>query len=92
VRPVLSRHNSDVSLASRALNEEEGRMHRFGQKFRRDILQDHGGAKEEKEMPLHLQMLRALVEGLGGDEIKSKSPASPLSPPFLYKENIANKS
>ena len=27
LRPALSRHNSDVSLASRALNEEEGRMH-----------------------------------------------------------------
>ncbi len=37
-RPMLSRHNSDVSLASKALSEEEGRMHRFGQKFRRDIV------------------------------------------------------
>lgn len=37
-RPMLSRHNSDVSLASKAQTQEEGRMHRFGQKFRRDIV------------------------------------------------------
>lgn len=36
--PILLRHNSDVSLASKALGLEEGRMHRFGQKVRRDIL------------------------------------------------------
>ncbi|OBU00840.1 hypothetical protein VE01_01298 [Pseudogymnoascus verrucosus] len=32
-RPILSRHNSDVSLASKALSQEEGRMLRFGAKF-----------------------------------------------------------
>ncbi|KAG9232828.1 hypothetical protein BJ875DRAFT_442789 [Amylocarpus encephaloides] len=77
LRPVLSRHNSDVSLASRALNEEEGRMHRFGQQFRRDILKPesedhrHGTIGTENE-PKHLQVLRAMVEGLGGEEIRQK--------------------
>ena len=40
-RPILSRHNSDVSLASKALSQEEGRMLRFGAKF---------GGEEEGEM------------------------------------------
>lgn len=77
VRPVLSRHNSDVSLASRALSQEEGRMHRFGQKIRRDILkpesQDHlhGTDGTEKEAA-HLQYLRKMVEDMGGDLIKRK--------------------
>ena len=77
VRPVLSRHNSDVSLASRALSQEEGRMHRFGQKFRRDILkpdtEDHAhGTTGAEEQPLHLKYLRAMVEGIGGEELKHK--------------------
>jgi hypothetical protein len=74
---MLSRHNSDVSLASRALSQEEGRMHRFGQQFRRDILkpesEDHAhGTTGREEQPAHLRMLRAMVEGLGGEEIKNK--------------------
>ena len=36
--PKPSRHNSDVSLAARALSLEEGRIHRLGQNLRRDIL------------------------------------------------------
>ncbi|CZR53437.1 probable GIP3 Glc7-interacting protein whose overexpression relocalizes Glc7p from the nucleus [Phialocephala subalpina] len=77
IRPMLSRHNSDVSLASRALSQEEGRMHRFGQQFRRDILkpdlEDHEhGTTGREEQPRHLQLLRAMVDGLGGEEIKNK--------------------
>jgi hypothetical protein len=77
LRPMLSRHNSDVSLASRALSQEEGRMHRFGQQFRRDILKPEGedhahGTSGKEEYPQHLQMLRGMVEGLGGEEIKQK--------------------
>jgi hypothetical protein len=77
VRPVLSRHNSDVSLASRALSQEEGRMHRFGQKFRRDILKPEGEDHEHgttgfEEQPRHLKLLRAMVDGLGGDEIRRR--------------------
>ena len=52
-------------------------MHRFGQKFRRDILkpelEDHAhGTTGREEQPAHLQMLRAMVEGLGGEEIKAR--------------------
>ncbi|OCK80574.1 RNI-like protein [Lepidopterella palustris CBS 459.81] len=35
---LRSRHNSDVSLASRALSLEEGRIHRLGQRVRNEIL------------------------------------------------------
>lgn len=77
LHPVLSRHNSDVSLASRALSQEEGRMHRFGQKFRRDILKPEGpdhehGTTGQEDTPKHLQLLRAMVEGLGGEELRRK--------------------
>lgn len=70
--PVLSRHNSDVSLASKALSQEEGRMHRFGQKFRRDIIkaEDESGSPSPEERPVQLQRLRALIDGLGGDEVR----------------------
>ncbi|KAF2503269.1 RNI-like protein [Lophium mytilinum] len=34
---IRSRHNSDVSLASRALSMEEGRIHRLGQRVRAEI-------------------------------------------------------
>jgi len=77
LKPVLSRHNSDVSLASRALSQEEGRMHRFGQKFRRDILKPEGedhehGATGREVLPMNLQVLRAFVDGRSGEEIRKK--------------------
>lgn len=77
IKPTLSRHNSDVSLASKALSQEEGRMLRFGQKFRRDILkpeqEDHMPADSEREvLAPHLEMLRSMIDGLGGDEIRRK--------------------
>jgi hypothetical protein len=77
IQPTLSRHNSDVSLASKALSQEEGRMLRFGQKFRRDILkpeqEDHMLADSEHEvLAPHLEMLRSMIDGLGGDEIRRK--------------------
>lgn len=80
VRPVLSRHNSDVSIASRALAQEEGRMHRYSQKVRRDILKPSPDSptsssktpqEENKvEEPRHIQMLRSMIEGIEGEEIK----------------------
>lgn len=93
LRPSLSRANSDVSLASRAQTEEEGRMHRAGQQFRRDLLKppipesaesspasslvsrsseqskDPNNQDVQRE-PLHLRMIRVLVEEAGGEEIR----------------------
>lgn len=75
--PTLSRHNSDLSLASKALSQEEGRMHRFGQKFRRDILKsDHenqeNGTVENEILAPHLEMLRSMVNELAGEEIRHR--------------------
>ncbi|QDS76189.1 hypothetical protein FKW77_008157 [Venturia effusa] len=42
-RPFLSRHNSDVSLAARALSIEEAQVHRMGQKVKRELLSPSGG-------------------------------------------------
>ncbi|PMD15536.1 cell wall biogenesis protein-like protein Mhp1 [Hyaloscypha hepaticicola] len=77
LRPVLSRHNSDVSLASRALSQEEGRMHRFGQQFRRDMVNpdiEHGPTSTpgSQDQPMHMKLLRAMVEGTSGEEIKNR--------------------
>lgn len=83
-RPVLrSRLNSDVSVASRALALEEGRIHRIGQKVRRDILRPQqeqaqtleggevqGGVAQQEEEQGHLVGLRARLEGLSGEEMR----------------------
>jgi hypothetical protein len=37
-RTLRSRHNSDVSLASRHMSQEEGRLHRFGHRVRTGLL------------------------------------------------------
>ena len=73
IHPTLSRHNSDVSLASKALSQEEGRMHRFGQKFRRDLLDDQTIDPDDptRSAP-HLRLLRGLVDELEGDDLKRK--------------------
>jgi hypothetical protein len=41
-KALRSRHNSDVSLASRALSLEEGRIHRLGHRVRTEILNASG--------------------------------------------------
>ena len=74
---ALPRRESDISLAVKAQTEEEGRMLRLGQQWRRDVLHRENGdhveaAKETKETALHLQLLRAMVDGLDGDEIKQR--------------------
>ena len=77
VKVPMSRHNSDVSLASRFLTQEEGQMHRFGQQIRRDVLRPqshdyaHGTTGHEVEAE-HLQELRARIEQLSGNEIKER--------------------
>ena len=71
--PVL-RHNSEVSLASRHLDQEEGTMHRFGQQLRRDLFPPqtldyaHGTTGHEEEAQ-HLKAIREKLEHLDGDDI-----------------------
>lgn len=76
IRIPMQHHGSDVSLASRQA-QEEGRMHKFGQRMRRDILRPetldyaHGTTGQEIEAS-HLKALRSRLENLKGEEIREK--------------------
>ena len=77
LRPAsLSHRTSSTSLASRQA-QEEGRMHRFGQKLRRDILRPemedhaHGTTGAEEDAP-YLKELRRRLEHIEGPEIQDK--------------------
>ncbi|KAF2087377.1 RNI-like protein, partial [Saccharata proteae CBS 121410] len=73
---LRSRHNSDVSLASRAQTLEEGRIHRLGQSVRREILRPqtadylHGTTGMEGPEPRHLEVLREQLFRLSGEELR----------------------
>ena len=74
----LSRTPSNASLAAKALTHEEGRMLRFGQSLRRDILKPtgtddyaHGTSVDDPPEPEHLAALRAKLEQLQGEEIRT---------------------
>lgn len=83
----ISRRDSDVSLASRQA-QEEGRMHRLGQRMRREILRPqtldhaHGTTGEEPEAE-YLRELRERLERIPGDEIRQKFQE--LGPEGLFK-------
>lgn len=77
-RPAVSRHNSDVSLASRALAIEEGHLHRLGQRMRRSIVDSPSSAlaPEDESTPWKVEEERRLkalaqkVEAITGPELK----------------------
>ncbi|KAF2140615.1 uncharacterized protein K452DRAFT_309741 [Aplosporella prunicola CBS 121167] len=75
---LRSRHNSDVSLASRAQTLEEGRIHRLGQSVRREILRPqiedhlHGTTGTEPPEPQHLAALREQLFTMSGDELRHR--------------------
>ena len=88
IRPSsLSRRSSSPSLASRQA-QEEGRMHRFGQRIKRDILrpetQDyaHGTTGTEVEAE-YLKDLRRRIESFEGSEIKDK--VERMGPEAVYE-------
>ncbi|KAL9056437.1 MAG: hypothetical protein Q9162_002918 [Coniocarpon cinnabarinum] len=75
--PFDSRRASVASIAARAQTQEEGQMHRFGQKIRRDVLPPRGTddflhktSSRDPAEPEYLQALRKRLEQLGGDEIR----------------------
>lgn len=77
IRPAsVSRRTSSPNLASRQA-QEEGRMHRFNQRIKRDILRPetedhaHGTTGTESEAQ-HLQDLRRRLEAFEGGEIKER--------------------
>ena len=76
VKPSMSRHDSDVSLASKHLAHEEGRIHRLGQQVRRDMLRpqlENGSPAPSTDVSSdHLQKLRTKLEAMSGQEIIDK--------------------
>ncbi|KAI0997639.1 hypothetical protein K3495_g10549 [Podosphaera aphanis] len=68
-RPADSWLSSEILVASR---EEEGQIHRFGQKLKRDFPKpDEGDKVNQNTYPVNLELLRELVEGVGGEELKN---------------------
>ena len=74
----LSRTDSNQSLA-RALTQEEGRMHRFGQSFRREVLKPtgtddllHGTSVNDDPESGAFAALRARLEGYTGEEMREE--------------------
>jgi len=74
------RRESQVDLHNRELVNEEGYMHRFGQRLRREIFPPtgqtdylHHTSASGPPDPEHLAALRAKYEAWGGDEIRQVS-------------------
>lgn len=74
----LSRNPSNTSLA-RALAQEEGRMHRFGQGMRREVLRPigtddalHGTSVNDAPESPHLAALRRKLDAFSGEAIREE--------------------
>ncbi|KAF1835185.1 RNI-like protein [Decorospora gaudefroyi] len=83
---LRSRHNSDVSLASRHMSLEEGRLHRFGHRVRTgllnpsrpttpDLAENHAsfisGTADDQGLPEHIRGLREYFQNYSGDEMRT---------------------
>ncbi|RMZ77026.1 hypothetical protein DV738_g4599, partial [Chaetothyriales sp. CBS 135597] len=79
----LSRASSTTSLAAKEYTNEEGRMLRFGQGLRRELLKPVGGGgssgggdsadlDDSTTEPERLAKLRARLEGIEGDRIRQR--------------------
>jgi hypothetical protein len=75
----LTHNESNTSLAARAQTQEEGAMHRLGQKLRREIIRPtgtldyaHGTSAEDKPEPPHVAAFRNKMEQFSGHEIREK--------------------
>lgn len=83
-RLLRSRHNSDVSLASRSMSIEEGALHRFGHRVRTGLLNPSrptsshsdqafiSGTMDDQGLPEHLRALREYFMNFSGDELRTK--------------------
>lgn len=75
----ISRTSSNTSLAAKALTSEEGRMHRLGQTFRREVMKPsqmndelHGTSENDPPEEPAMAALRLKLEDLGGDELRQR--------------------
>jgi hypothetical protein len=83
-RLLRSRHNSDVSLASRSMAIEEGALHRFGHRVRTGLLNpsrptspsaEHtfiSGTMDDHGLPEHLRALREYFMTMSGEELRAR--------------------
>ncbi|KAK4889092.1 Microtubules assembly and stabilization protein [Elasticomyces elasticus] len=71
IRPpsAISRHGSEVGLASRALSLEEGRLHRLGQHLRREVI-DSPATMTAPETE-RIKRLGEKLEAISGAELKN---------------------
>lgn len=81
-KALRSRHNSDVSLASRALSLEEGRLHRLGHRVRTELINpsrpgsssshqaDMSGTHDGYNLPDHLLALREQYLNYSGEKLR----------------------
>lgn len=93
-KALRSRHNSDVSLASRNLSLEEGRLHRFGHRIRTEIMNANrpssshsdqanvSGSMDNHDLPEHLMALREHFLAYSGDEIRNMTESVGLDKAF----------
>lgn len=73
IKPGIQRHNSGVSLASRALALEEGHIHRLGQHLRRDVLNSPVPSTPPGTQETDDERIRELgerLEAISGVELK----------------------
>lgn len=80
IRPPISRSNSVVSMTSRALSEEEGRVLRAGHKFRSGIFKPRSehymllsGIEAVGNDPNHVRFLHEMLDELDDDELRKKA-------------------
>jgi len=78
IRPPLNRSNSMISLSSKALANEEGRVLRAGHKFRAGIVKpEHyallAGVELVGRDPNHVRMLHEMLDELGDEEVKREA-------------------
>ena len=69
----VSRRGSEISLASKSLADEEGRVHRIGQKVRRHVLNnDMSRTEDYDDLDHRLQALKHKYEAMSGAEVKAQ--------------------
>ena len=69
----ISRRASDISLASRSLANEEGRVHRIGQQVRQEVFgKEFTASPEWADESEDISHLRAKFEALSGDELNAQ--------------------
>jgi hypothetical protein len=71
-RLKLSRTPSNTSLVARAYTDEEGRMHRFGQGVRREVLRQSEMGEGENIDSAHLEEIRNRFDEFKGEEIRER--------------------